>query len=55
MCQMLLLSQTMWALARLGVRGEALPSEALALFFIATDRRLSGFKPQVGPGEGGMG
>ncbi len=40
-------ASTMWALARLGVRGEQLPAEVLALFFIATDRRLSSFKPQV--------
>ncbi|GIL45172.1 hypothetical protein Vafri_2498 [Volvox africanus] len=37
---------TMWSLARLGMRGEQMPGEVLALFFIATDRRLSSFKPQ---------
>ncbi|EFJ52659.1 hypothetical protein VOLCADRAFT_85860 [Volvox carteri f. nagariensis] len=37
---------TMWALAKLGVRGRQMPGEVLALFFIATDRRLSSFKPQ---------
>lgn len=40
-------ANTMWALAKMGVRGERLPAEVLALFFIATDRRLSSFKPQV--------
>lgn len=43
-------ANTLWALARLGVRGEDLPGEVLALLFIATDRRLSSFKPQVQSG-----